>query len=463
VINTNKYILESSFRDPDSFVFLYQGEIYRQINNSYKENYLYLKDSGLYDVLVSKNYLLEHREVELPQIITPNGYKILKPQKIEFISYPPEWCFSQLKDAALLTLEIQKIALRYKMSLKDASAYNIQFYKGKPILIDIGSFEKYERKPWAAYKQFCQHFLAPLALMCYKDIRLNKLLNIFLDGIPLDLVSKMLPFSTYFNLSLLFHIHLHAKSQCYFSDTDKIMKIKSYNFKEISFNGLIDSLESCIRKMELKQINSVWSNYYRDFNYSNTGFRHKIQIIEKFVEKIRPRNVWDLGSNEGIFSQMIAEKGIFVVSLDMDPIVVEKNYLKSKAKREKNLLPLVIDLTNPTPSFGWQNKERVSFLERGPTDMAIALALIHHLAISNNLPLDYIANFFYNICTYLIIEFIPKDDLQVEKLLLVRKDIFNDYTQENFEKIFRKYFIIEDIIKIIDSKRVIYLMKKQKI
>ena len=211
-------VLPSSFRDPSGFIFTHNNILYRQVNQCYAADFDQLTDSGLYDALVKSEYLIPHEVLtddDASALSSATGvYRIIKPQPILTISYPYEWCFSQLKDAALLTLKIQLIAMRFGMTLKDASAYNIQFYHGKPVFIDTLSFEKYEEgKPWVSYKQFCQHFLAPLALMSRTDVRLSQLMRNYIDGIPLDLASRLLSKRSYLNFSLLSHIHLHAKTQ----------------------------------------------------------------------------------------------------------------------------------------------------------------------------------------------------------------------------------------------------------
>jgi hypothetical protein len=453
----------SSFRDPDGFIFSYNGKLYRCINFSYQQNYEHLIQSGLYDRLVENELLIPHKEVQIPNIETTiNYYKILEPEVIPFISYPYEWSFSQLKDAALVTLQIQKMALQYGMCLKDASAYNIQFRHGKPILIDILSFEKYqEGKPWVAYKQFCEHFLVPLALMAYKDIRLNQLLKIYIDGIPLNLATKLLPFRSWLRFSLLLHIHLHARSQKYL--LNKNINVDKRTFSKKSLLSLIDSLESAISKLKWEPEKTEWSEYYKDTNYSQEAMFHKKKLVDDYIEEVKPNTVWDLGANIGIFSRIASNKGIYTVSFDSDPSVVEKSYLQVKNYKERNILPLCVDLTNPSPSIGWSNKERLSLIERGPCDLALMLGLIHHIAISNNVPLIQIADFLSQICRYLIIEFVPKDDSQVQKLLRFRKDIFQDYDERNFEIAFLNYFSILKREKIVDSKRTIYLMKNKNI
>ena len=179
------------------------------------------------------------------------------------------------------------------------------------------------------------------------------------------------------------------------------------------------------------------------------------------LDKINAKSVWDLGANVGIFSRIASDRGIQTISFDIDPAAVEKNYLECVERNEANILPLLLDLTNPSPGIGWQNQERTSLLERGPAETVLALALIHHLAISNNLPFGKIANFLSRICSSLIIEFIPKSDSQVQKLLSTREDIFPNYTQGNFENGFKDFFKIQSSVKIKDSQRTLYLMERK--
>ena len=407
----NTKIIQGSFRDPSGFVFYEDGAIYRQVNNFYKDNYDHLMNSGLYKKLAESGLMIPHEEVGMDYSKTDEAYKILKPELISFISYPYEWSFSQLKDAALTTLRIQKIALDFGMILKDASAFNVQFIKGKPVFIDTLSFEKYhEGQFWIPYRQFCQHFLAPLALISYKDVRLHQLSRVFIDGIPLDFASSLLPLRTWLRFPLLSHLHLHAKSQKHFSN--KTVGTSDHKMSRLALGGVIDSLESVIKKMKWKHRGTEWADYYEDTNYSTEAFDHKISLVNKFLDTIKAKTVWDLGANIGTFSRLSADRGVETISFDIDPAAVEKNYLECVKKGETNMLPLLIDLTNPSPSLGWEHLERLSFLDRGPTDAVLALALIHHFAISNNLTLNKIACFFSNICNSLIIEFVPQSDSQ---------------------------------------------------
>lgn len=449
--------VSSSFRDPSGYIFKENGCLYRSVSMLYKENYEQLMGSGLYNELIEKELLVKHEEVK---DISIGAYKTIKPEFINFISYPYEWCFSQYKDAALLTLEIQEIAMKYNMSLKDASAYNIQFFKGKPIFIDTLSFEKLdENKPWVAYKQFCQHFLAPIALMAKKDLRLSGLMMNFIDGIPLDLASTLLPKLSW-GLGIFLHIHLHAKSQSKYRNIhDK--QVKNIKFSKTNFFNLIKGLKSIINSLEYKSVKTEWGDYYNFTNYELEALNDKKRLVSEYIMTINPKNLWDLGSNNGIFSRIASNHGVNTIAFDIDPIAIEKSYTYQKKHNEKNILPLIMDLTNPSPSIGFANDERDSFIKRGPADTIMALALIHHLAISNNLPFKNIAEFFAEICHHLIIEFISKQDSQVQKLLSTREDIFPNYTEADFRKEFSKIFKITRCDNIKNMSRTLYLMEKK--
>lgn len=450
----------ASFRDPSGFVFNENGDIYRQVNNYYKKDYDYSVECGLYDELIKDGLLVKHKEVKSKTNNDPKQYKILKSDKISTITYPYEWSFSQYKDAALATLEIQRRALKKGMTLKDASAYNIQFYKGRPIFIDTLSFEIYEEgEPWVAYRQFCQHFLAPIALMSKTDVDLSKLMRVYIDGVPLPLASKLLPSKSKFSFGLGSHIHLHARSQRkHASDGENAEKRK---VSKRALEGLIINLANTVKKLEWRPKDTEWGDYYTFTNYTDKSFKQKKTIIEGYLDKIKPSSVWDVGANNGLFSRIASSKGIDTVAFDIDPIAVEKNYRQVIKEKENSILPLVMDLTNPSPSIGWNNDERGSMSNRGPSDMVFSLALIHHLAISNNLPFDKISEYFSSICKHLVIEFVPKGDSQVNILLSTRKDIFDSYNIEEFEKQFSMHFNILSKNNIDNSKRTLYLMEKK--
>lgn len=456
--------VSGSFRDPSGFMFKHEGRLYRQVNQAYSKDYDLLMKSGLYEQLTKSHTLVTHHEADLQLSPSPElAYKVIQPAMIDFISYPYEWSFNQLKDAAILTLSIARRSLEFNMSLKDASAYNIQFHQGHPIFIDTLSFEEYqEGLPWVAYRQFCQHFLAPLALMAKKDIRLGQLLRLHIDGIPLDLTSRLLPVSAKLNFGLETHIHLHAKSQQRYADKAVPNKAVQGKIARPSLIGLIDSLLATVRGLKVRTIETEWNDYYQDNNYTASSFKAKRDIVEKFVKRIEPKQVWDMGGNTGEFSRTASDLGIPTICFDFDAGAVQQNYDLVKKNKEKFMLPLLMDLTNPSPALGWQNKERLSMESRGPTDLVMALALIHHLSISNNVPLADVATYFAVLGEHLIVEFVPKSDSQVQRLLVSRLDIFPDYNEAGFEAAFKQKYTMVEKVRVEGSDRTLYLMKRTK-
>ncbi len=463
--SNNCVTLPASFRDPSGFIFQHGGELYRQVNKTYQDHYQMFMDSGLYAALVKQGMIVLHEEVDGPVADESCAWRILKPELIPLISYPYEWCFSQLKDAALLTLDAQLMALNHDMSLKDASAYNVQFKRGQPIFIDTLSFEPYiEGRSWVAYRQFCQHFLGPLALMSKCDIRLGHLMRSHIDGLPLDLVSKLLPRRSIFNFGLGAHLHLHARTQKAYSASEEVLSEKARKLTRLSRTGLIgivESLRSAVKKLNWTPGGTEWGDYYNATNYSDDAFEVKRKNISEFLDEVKPSDVWDLGGNTGLFSRIASDKGIPTVCFDIDPTAVEANYRRVKSTGEADILPLMLDLTNPSGGLGWAACEREALVDRGPVDCTMALALIHHLCIANNMPISRVAEFFSQLTRKnLIIEFVPKADGQVQRLLRSRQDIFCDYDEDRFELAFSEYFSIRRKVPIAGSLRSLYLMDK---
>ena len=448
--------IASSFRDPSGFLFVRDGKYCRMVNPSYSEHYNQLMSSGLYQQLTEKQWLIPHQEEPADN----DGYKILVPEQLKYVSFPYEWCFSQLKDAAILTLEIQLAALEHGMTLKDASAYNVQLHNGKQTFIDTLSFERYEQgSPWVAYRQYCQHFLAPLALMAHCDFRTLHLLRAYIDGLPLDLASNLLPKKTWIRYGLLAHIHLHAMSQQRYADEGTATQ--KVNVSELQLRGLLESLLTTTRKLNWRYAQTEWGNYYEDTNYVDEAMVDKEQAVGNMLGSCTGHVAADFGANTGKFSRLAAQAGYFVLSHDIDEVAVDRNYREVVDTGEQNLQPLLLDLTNPSPGLGWANNERASLMEREKIDVGMALALIHHIAISNNVPLERAAAFFHAICHQLIIEFVPKSDSQVKRLLATREDVFPEYTRSGFEIAFGKYFSIKESVPIAGTERTLYLMSRE--
>lgn len=461
----------ASYRDPSGFIFKRHGCVLRQVNGSYRADYEQLMSSGLYEELTAAGWLVPHEEAPLDWSADREAYKVLRPAQLPFISYPYEWSFSQLREAALLTLRIQQRALAKGMTLKDASAYNVQLFNGTPALIDTLSFERYEPgRPWVAYRQFCQHFLAPLALMSRVDVRLNQLLRVHIDGVPLDLASQLLPWRTKFSLGLGLHIHAHAKSQQKHAHSAVNHPQRRHNDAaksgpQISLRqqqAIFVGLENAVGALSWKPEGTEWADYYAaNNNYGDNGLQAKETLMRELIAQIRPRSVWDLGANNGRFSRLALENGAeTVVAWDVDPACVEQNYRHVRQRNETSLHPLLVDLTNPSPGIGWSNTERTSFAERGPVDAVFALGLVHHLAISNNVPLPQVAAYIATLGRSAIVEWVPKEDSQVEKLLATRKDVFPNYVQAKFEEAIRVCFQVEAARAVPGTKRTLYLLRK---
>ncbi len=450
-----------SFRDPSGFVFKRNGKLLRQVNLSYKKEFDKLISSGLYQELTEKGVLISHQVCEEEPLDAEKCYVVIAPEPVPFISYPYEWSFSQLKDAGLLTLEVARAALEKGMLLKDASAYNVQFVGGKPVLIDTLSFAVYkEGAPWEAYRQFCQHFVAPLALAAMVDIRLIQLMRIHIDGLPLDLASKLLPQKTRIGLSgVALHVHLHARTQRQFAGTET--PASAVQLGKSALLNLLAGLEKTLNDLRWEPRGTEWGEYYSATNYSDRALKFKGETVGQFIEIARPSRVIDLGANDGLFSREASRRGIETVASDIDPAAVEKNYRVVKQMKEEKILPIVLDLTNPSGGIGWDDEERMSFFERGPFDLAMGLALIHHLAITNNVPLLAVARFFSRMGEWAILEFVPKSDSQVRRLLASRKDIFDTYTVEGFEEAFMSHFSLERKVPVPESDRILYLFRRK--
>jgi len=452
-----------SFRDPSGYVFEKDGHIFRTVNSTYKDHFGTFVDSGLYRRLVETGCILPFKEVD---ISIEDAWKTLEVARLPFISYPYEWSFQQLKDAALLTLRVQKAALDHGMILKDATAYNVQFFKGKPIFIDLLSFEKYEDgTPWNAYRQYISHFYAPLLLMSKVDLRYGGLLQNFLDGFPIDFASQSLPWRTRFSPSIQLHVHMHAKMIKKYENTrGRVEKvdIRNKRFSLAAHKTMAGGLFDATAGIKNPAQSTEWGDYYNDTNYDEGGFQEKKKIVDDLCVRVAPRVACDFGANLGEFSRVLAKHAKVVLSPDIDPVAVERNYLIVKKNKEENIFPIVQDLCNPSPGIGWRNRERDSFIDRVKCDLAAGLALIHHLCIGNNLPLDFVAELFASVADNVILEFVPKEDSQVQRLLSSREDIFPDYDLEHCISAFDGYFGNCEKFPITGSSRTILFFSNRK-
>jgi hypothetical protein len=456
---TEVNIHPASYRDPAGFVFQYQGQIYRQVNTSYAAHYDLLLGSGLYDFLVKKQWMLAHAETGENINASPFFYKTLLPEQLNFISYPYEWSFDMLKDAALLTLKINKAAIEHGMILKDASAFNVQFRKGRPVFIDSLSFEKYdEREPWIAYRQFCEMFLFPLYLEYYLEEDIKKILSNYIDGIPAGLTAKLLPWKSRFSLGVRLHVLLQNKIS-----RNKDAGKRTVQFSKVKLLRLLDHLESIIQGLHTRNaLLTTWSDYYTETILSKEYLDAKTELFRSFTSGISFATALDLGANDGYFSRLLSAKKTAVVAVDFDSACINRLYSEIKKEKIENLLPLIVDISNPAPAAGFSNRERASFLERAQSDMVTALALIHHLVFTRNIPLALLAGFFEQLTIkYLLIEFVPVQDEKVQVLIKNKAAYHGGYDPEIFETLFAAYFSIIKKETIAGSERILYLMQKK--
>lgn len=458
----------ASFRDPSGFVFQMNGFYYRQVNQSHADDYELLMQSGLYRALTGKKLLLSHTEVNENLTGSPDWYKTLLPQQLDAISYPYEWSFDQLRDAALHTLEVQNMAICHGMILKDATPFNIQFQKGRPVFIDTLSFERYDpSSPWVAYRQFCESFLFPLYLEHYAGAGLQKILSVYPDGIPASVTARLLPLKSRFRLGVWLHVHL----------PNRVRKYRVGNYRErLNGNGspspsfnrqkllhLIRNLEHSITGLKKRvPVPSSWSDYYTDTILSRDYLEEKEKMFRQLAGSIKFNSALDIGANDGFFSHILSERKTAILSIDADPECINTLYRSIREKNIDNILPLCLDIARPSPAIGFRNKERASFTERVRVDLVVALALIHHLVFGNCIPLSDIPGYFAGLTNeFLIIEFVPLSDPKTNELIANRKGIHTPYDSASFENQFGTYFTIEKRLRVPGTGRVLYLMIKK--
>ena len=458
-----------SYRDPSGFVFRRSGVLYRQINAAFADDWAAFESSGLHAALIREGLLIADQPASLGLAAEPGAVSVIEPAPVGFITYPYEWSFSQLKDAALLTLQAQQMAGEHGMTLRDASAYNVQFVGAKPVLIDTLSFERAAAdQPWKPYRQFCENFLAPLALMAHRDGRLGQLLRTWIDGVPLDLASELLPRITrYLSPGLAAHVHLHARAQRQHAGSSEpeapSSARRSVTMSEGRRLALLDHLRRTVEGLHLPAHGTVWADYSQQTSYSDAGTASKEAIVKSMLEAVAAeggRHAWDVGANPGRYSAIAADTGFSVLALDIDWAAVERHYLALKASGETRIMPLLADIAEPSPAIGWENTERASLIERANADVLVALALVHHLAIGRNVPLPMISHLMARLSPHLIVEWVPKADPMCQRLLAAREDVFAGYSSDGFRAAFTRDFEIVEERPIEDSGRIMFRMRR---
>jgi SAM-dependent methyltransferase len=444
-----------AFKDPAGFVIRRNGRLLRQINVAGQAHYDALMRSGLYASLSADALLVSHEEVHGELEESPGAYRIIAPREIPFISYPDEWTFGQLKAAALLTLAVQHRALQHGMTLRDASARNVQFVGAKPIFIDTLSFGVYrDGEPWAPYKQFCEHFLGPLTLMARRDVRLNTLRTAFQNSIPLDLCCKILrPFDDV-RMGTLLHLRFHERTQRhamrYAADARQQPQLNRR-----ALERLLDSLQESIEALEWNPNRTAWAEYDRCHGYTPEARTEKLSAVAEFLDRERPAVILDIGANVGTFSRLAGERGTRVVALDSDYGASELHYRSLQGHDTLAVTPVVSDITEMS-SGGWLGQEYRPILDRVRADAVLALAVVHHLALGYSIPLDEVAKLLASAGRSVFVEFVPPDDPRVRSLIATKSGPTHPYTQEVFEHACSRYFNI--VQRRANNGRILYTL-----
>lgn len=446
----------ASFKDNHGNVYHHENKIFRAINSSGKELFEDLVENNIIEESTKNNFLIETSIINNKNFLNVNCSYLVEHKKIPFLSYPYEWSFDQLKIAALHHLNFQIFLLEKNFILKDASAFNIQFFGNSPIFIDLLSIKlKKKDEYWLGHNQFCDEFLNPLLFTFFKKVPFNALYQGNLNGITTENLNNLLSLKDKTNFFVFLNIFLKSKLQKNYSEKN-LINLKQRKFSKISYLYILKNFKNFIEKINLDKKKTTWSDYSLNNTYSSDQFNQKKNIIIEFVKKNSPKFLLDIGCNDGVYSEFACKNGAdYVVGVDSDYLSINKAFKRSK-NNKLNFLPLLIDFANPTPSLGWRQIERSSFIDRCNFDSIIALAVIHHLVIGKNLPLNEVIDVFMKISKNGIIEFVPKEDETVKYMLALREDVFFDYNIENFEKILATKAIIVNQHKLLNSNRVIF-------
>jgi SAM-dependent methyltransferase len=464
-----RHIIEpGSFRDRKSRLFYHDGAVLRGLSPQALEAWEMLSSAKFFSRYTADGYLIPTRRAEdmsqFDSAITGEWAAVLEHKAVPFISYPYEWCFGMLKDAALLQLDLLLAALEENMILKDSSSFNFQWIGAKPVFIDIPSFEKLdEGEPWAGYRQFCQMFLYPLFLQAYKNIPFQNWLRGNIDGIDPEHFSNLMSLRDFLRPGVFMHVYLQAKLQAKYGSTQKDIKggLRRSGFHNAMIKANATRLQALVRRLNWHRASSKWSDYTRTHSYTDTDFQRKESFVREVVRSKRWNLVWDLGCNVGTFSRIAAENADYVVAMDADHLTIERFYHALKAEGNSSILPLVMNVADPSPNLGWKGAERKALPLRGNPDLLFCLALIHHIVISANIPLSDFVDWLASLGQSLVIELITKEDRMVKTLLRNKEDIYGDYEQVYFERCLSRSYDIKQRERLNSGTRFLYFARKR--
>jgi SAM-dependent methyltransferase len=455
-----------SFRDPDSRIFYANGGVYRALSARGLEGWEALEGSNLLRRALADGVLIETDRVDTAEVSLPDGAPdaaLLRHQRVPFVSYPYEWPFEMLRDAALLQLRLLREALAESLILKDSTPYNVQFRGAGPVFIDVGSFERLpEGEPWAGYRQFCMLFLYPLLLQSYKGIRYQPLLRGSLEGVPPAQARAMMSRRDLLRRGVFTHVHLHAKLEERYGRRGREVKgdIKRSGFRKELIVANVARLEKLVSRLSPGGGASVWTGYGDVNSYSDEDARRKERFVAEAAAAVQPRLVWDLGCNTGRYTRVAAEHASYALAVDADPAVVDELYRNLRAERSTRILPLVMNVADPSPALGWRGLERRPLEERGRPDLVLCLAIVHHVVISGNVPVTELLDWLAGLGGALVIEFPTREDPMVQQLLGGRRgDAAPDYRLDWFEACLAERFILEAREELGSGTRVLFRVR----
>lgn len=449
-----------SFRDPTSRVYLDQDRVVRGLSDESAAELRKITDMAWYQRAVSGGAIVDTTWLDVDPGVGGEWSAYVEHPRIPFISYPYEWPFEMLRDAARLQIELLLAGLDEGVMSKDASPYNVQFIGSRPTFIDVGSFElQREGEPWYGYRQFCQLFLYPLMFQAYKELPYQPWLRGAIDGITPDEARRVLSGRKKGRKGVLTHVELHARAQDRFADSDEDVKseLKNAGFQQAMIKANLEKLAKLLTQLEWRQAQSEWSSYSERSHYAAPELEHKAAFVRDVSSATRRKLAWDVGCNDGYFSRIAAEHASCVVALDADHLVVDQLYRTLRRERERRILPLVMNLADPSPGIGWRGRERLPFHDRGRPDLVLALAVVHHLALTNNVPLPDLVDLFADVTPELVVEFPTPDDPMVQRLLRGKREgIHADYRLDRFEAALGRRFAVRRRDELEGGTRVLY-------
>jgi SAM-dependent methyltransferase len=436
-----------SFRDRDSRIFYDSGDVFRFLSPDGLQDWQALASSDLYARFSESGHLVP-TELVRDELSTQNGWAaVLRHERVPFVSYPYEWTFSMLKDAALLELDLVLAGLQDGLILKDASPYNVQWQGAHPVFIDIGSFERLRPgEPWAGYRQFCMLYLYPLLLRAYRGVPFQGLLRGSLEGIEPAVARRFFSFRDLFRSGVISHVVLHKRlEQRHGQEAGQVRReLEAAGFGAELIKASVSRLRKLVARLEPEGAESTWSGYGSSNTYSDEEAARKAEVVRAVASELEPELVWDLGCNDGRYSRIAAEHSRYTLAVDADETTVERLYRELRSEDEGLILPLVMDVADPSPALGWRNLERKTLTERGTPDLTLCLALIHHLVVTRNIPLASFLEWLRGLDSTLVIEFPQEDDPMVRVLLEAKRPgTHDDYRRETFEQKLREVFSVE--------------------